>query len=408
MLSKRTWNNKAVLEERNNISIIAFTLLEVILAVSISIGMMAVALYFYQQSATLRRDALNEIERISVVRLVMDRVGMELHCAVNGGDLLPGLKGTSNSLEFIRLDSPVREGIITNDSFTISFPKMLPTYCKTTYRLSKDGVSGLYTLEREENKVSVKKFQQSSQKPVSTDLESDSLLNENYLSESIYDESVIDTNSLLSSAGVDPEDDLENTESSEEIGSSASDFSPAGDILWSSNTNLRDGGIYVAMEGYINEGTNIGTNKISLNNVIAKDIGYFRLRYYDGSQWVNSWNKKNLPLGVEIVMAAENPELNNSADEEFFSSAEGETQDMLQDEGNSADIYSKNTSIWEGNEGNYESLIPDTLESEFDTNVVVFRRIIYLPNAKRTDSFITQEDTGDNSQLSESGTGGIE
>ena len=68
MLSKRTWNNKAVLEERNNISIIAFTLLEVILAVSISIGMMAVALYFYQQSATLRRDALNEIERISVVR----------------------------------------------------------------------------------------------------------------------------------------------------------------------------------------------------------------------------------------------------------------------------------------------------------------------------------------------------
>ena len=178
--------------------------------------------------------------------------------------------------------------------------------------------------------------------------------------------------------------------------------------MWSSNTNLRDGGIYVAMEGYINEGTNIGTNKISLNNVIAKDIGYFRLRYYDGSQWVNSWNKKNLPLGVEIVMAAENPELNNSADEEFFSSAEGETQDMLQDEGNSADIYSKNTSIWEGNEGNYESLIPDTLESEFDTNVVVFRRIIYLPNAKRTDSFITQEDTGDNSQLSESGTGGIE
>ena len=55
-----------------------------------------------------------------------------------------------------------------------------------------------------------------------------------------------------------------------------------------------------------------------------------------------------------VVMAAENPELNNSADEEFFSSAEGETQDMLQDEGNSADIYSKNTSIWEGNEGNYE------------------------------------------------------
>ena len=73
-----------------------FTLLEVILAVSIAIGIMTVALYFYQQSSMLRKDALEEMERIAAVRLVMDRLGMELRCAVNGSELLPGLTGTSS------------------------------------------------------------------------------------------------------------------------------------------------------------------------------------------------------------------------------------------------------------------------------------------------------------------------
>ena len=35
--------------------------------------------------------------------------------------------------------------------------------------------------------------------------------------------------------------------------------------------------------------------KIVISNVFARGIGYFNLRYYDGSQWVTSWNSKELP-----------------------------------------------------------------------------------------------------------------
>ena len=68
---------------------LGFTLLEIALAVTIAIGIMVVALFFYEQSARLRKDALEEMDRITAVRLVMDRLSSELRCAVPG-DLLTG------------------------------------------------------------------------------------------------------------------------------------------------------------------------------------------------------------------------------------------------------------------------------------------------------------------------------
>ena len=50
----------------------AFTLVEVILAISIAIGILVVALYFYSQATNLRAQLLEEADRISSIRLVMD------------------------------------------------------------------------------------------------------------------------------------------------------------------------------------------------------------------------------------------------------------------------------------------------------------------------------------------------
>ena len=55
-----------------------FTLIEVVLATVIAVGMLLIVLFFYQQAANLRSEVLQETERLSVIRLVMDRMTSEL------------------------------------------------------------------------------------------------------------------------------------------------------------------------------------------------------------------------------------------------------------------------------------------------------------------------------------------
>ena len=52
----------------------AFTLIEVVLAISIAIGIMLVLLFFYNQAATLRVQLVQQAERLSTIRLLMDRI----------------------------------------------------------------------------------------------------------------------------------------------------------------------------------------------------------------------------------------------------------------------------------------------------------------------------------------------
>jgi type II secretory pathway component PulJ len=77
----------------------AFTLIEVILAVSIATGILVVALVFYQQAANLRSQLIEEAERLSAIRLVMERVTADLRSAF----ALPqvGFTGTTDSMEFV-------------------------------------------------------------------------------------------------------------------------------------------------------------------------------------------------------------------------------------------------------------------------------------------------------------------
>jgi len=76
-----------------------FTLLEVLLGIGIAIGLFVVALHFYRQAADLRTQLIEESERLSSIRLVMDRVTTELRAAFTGPRL--SFRGDSNSLEFV-------------------------------------------------------------------------------------------------------------------------------------------------------------------------------------------------------------------------------------------------------------------------------------------------------------------
>jgi len=84
----------------------AFTLLEVLLAVAIAAGMLAVVLFFYTQTANLRVQLFYETSKISAVRLLLDRLTADLSNARRCESLQVGLSGTSESLDLVRLDLP--------------------------------------------------------------------------------------------------------------------------------------------------------------------------------------------------------------------------------------------------------------------------------------------------------------
>src|SRR5689334_4831846 len=76
----------------------AFTLVEVILAIGIATGILVVALVFYSQTANLRGQLIDEAERLSAIRLVMDRVAADLHAAFAQPQV--GFTGSTDSMEF--------------------------------------------------------------------------------------------------------------------------------------------------------------------------------------------------------------------------------------------------------------------------------------------------------------------
>jgi type II secretory pathway component PulJ len=79
-------------------------LIEVILAVAIASALLVVAISYYQRSADLRNQLLEESERLTTMRLVMDRIGLDLRTAF--AEPRQGFSGTSDSMKFAHLGSP--------------------------------------------------------------------------------------------------------------------------------------------------------------------------------------------------------------------------------------------------------------------------------------------------------------
>ncbi len=74
----------------------------------IAVGILTVVLYFYQQSASLRAQLIEESERISAVRLLMDRLTAELRGADARTAARTGFSGGPMSLRFPTATLPMR------------------------------------------------------------------------------------------------------------------------------------------------------------------------------------------------------------------------------------------------------------------------------------------------------------
>lgn len=85
----------------------AFTLVEMVLAIGIAVGMLIIAMLFYRQVADLRTQILSESERLATARLLMDRIAGDLRTA---GSLTGGgqeFRGETGTLSFVRVASAV-------------------------------------------------------------------------------------------------------------------------------------------------------------------------------------------------------------------------------------------------------------------------------------------------------------
>lgn len=80
----------------------AFTLIEILLALSITAILLGVAMVFYRQVADLRGQVLLESERLAAMRLVFDRVASDLRSALPGAAGGGGFEGDSTSMTFSR------------------------------------------------------------------------------------------------------------------------------------------------------------------------------------------------------------------------------------------------------------------------------------------------------------------
>lgn len=87
----------------------AFTLVEVILAIGIAAGLLVVAISFYQRSAELRTELLDESSKLATVRLLMDRLSGDLRTAF--AEPRQGFSGSSEHLTFVHAGSPTAMNI---------------------------------------------------------------------------------------------------------------------------------------------------------------------------------------------------------------------------------------------------------------------------------------------------------
>jgi len=80
----------------------AFTLVEIILAIGLATGLMLVALTFYHQATDMRGQVLGELEKISTLRLVLDRLAADLRTAQPQAGPGNEFSGSATALSFVK------------------------------------------------------------------------------------------------------------------------------------------------------------------------------------------------------------------------------------------------------------------------------------------------------------------
>lgn len=219
-----------------------FTLLEVVLALSIAFGLLVVVLYYYQQAALLRDSTLRSAAGLAAVRLCMDRLATELRTASTQPD---AFRGGPQDLEFLQCGLPEPDaGSPTGSSLPVATTLSLR---RIHYALPEStGESDGQALARTETSVAVSA-------PVTQAAEAPS--------PSLPPEEPPDTN----------------------------------EVQAVESAVVADEGTRVTT-AFPNSGAAALT---------IPEVRYLHLRYWDGAAWQESWSAPTLPRGVEITLALE-------------------------------------------------------------------------------------------------------
>ena len=78
-----------------------FTLIEVVLALSIMMVISLAVMAFYQQAGQIRQETLEKVETLTAARLFMDRLTGELRAATRSRYLQMGLEGGGDHISFL-------------------------------------------------------------------------------------------------------------------------------------------------------------------------------------------------------------------------------------------------------------------------------------------------------------------
>ena len=122
-----------------------FTLIEVVLAISIAIGIMLVLLFFYNQAANLRAQLMQEAERLSIVRLLMDRITMELRTSRPHAFFEATFIGETNFIQFVRTE--LVSDVAWKNGERVSSPQTDLRLVRYTLLTDTNAAAGLYREE---------------------------------------------------------------------------------------------------------------------------------------------------------------------------------------------------------------------------------------------------------------------
>lgn len=250
-----------------------FTLLEVVLALTISLGMLAVVLFFYQQSSRLRDATLTASAGLSAVRLTMDRLATELRTASPS----PGtFSGGPQEIEFVHSGFGDPSTWVENTnaaSIGAAFPVERVRYTL----LATNDTGGGGGLER-----TVEPFNQAlTQSTNSTANSSTNSANTN-----------LDSGLENAFGSNSPMDSLGGTNAFAAIGLDDTNLSS----LWGSTNTTAVASV---------------TTSASL---VVPELHYFHLRYWNGTTWLQSWSADTLPRGVEISLGTQPMPTDGSTD----------------------------------------------------------------------------------------------
>ena len=219
----------------------AFTILAVMLATVIATGLLATAMYYYQQAARFRNDLLEETERIGSARLILDRLSTELRCSLYHPARSVGMKGGADWIEFLKSSVP------SQASWRVQTESEPPAYPETGYRLIR------YEL--------LKKTLLNG----SLDNEANQQMVEQMTSQTVRRSG--DTNDVLASL-------------------------MQGDAINRVERRL------LTAKVSTNDIVVVRIDPVR----ITDQLKYLKFRYLNGSAWVDTWPGPQLPLGVEVSL----------------------------------------------------------------------------------------------------------